>query len=807
MLKNYLKTAYRNLIKTKVFSLLNVLGLAFGITACVLILHYVTFEKSYDTFHKDGDRIYRLRYERTDSDGGAVRFASCCPPAAPLIREGYPDVEKIGRMLHYQAGVSTIHNGQELKFLEERIFFAEPDIFDILKFNFIEGNPLIDLKDPNKAFISASIADKYFGDQNPVGKILSVDKKTDYRIMGIFEDVPSNSHLKFDIILPWKNLENQFGPQYYKEWGHTGSYTYLRLNPRADIPAFEKKLADLVTAQCPWLTDYKMTIDLVLQPLYDIHLTSHYMQEYEINGNRDNVNFLFIIAFFIIVMAWVNYINLSTSRAINRAQETGLRKVVGASRGQLMVQFFLETGIINLFAILFSMILVKIFLPVFSEIAGIPQTAGMWNRLWFWEAMAVFFVAGVLLSGLYPVLVLSSFKPSRVLKGKLGQSQGGINLRKVLVAFQFAMSLALITGTITVYKQLSYMRQQDPGFRMDQTLVIKAPRVRDDLFSEKLTTFKLSLLNNPGISKFCAVTEVPGKQIYWDAGAIRKAGEDISKGKNYQIVGVDYDFIDMFDIKLVQGRNFSKEFPTDRQALLLNETGIKWMGFDSPESALNQQVNYWDDIYTIIGVVKDYHQQSPKHAFEPHIFRLMPEGRDVRGHFIVRLNTQNIRESIRHINAQYEKFFPGNPFNYFFLDEYFNQQYKSDELFGRIFSLFAGLAIIITALGIFGLASFSAVQRTKEIGIRKVLGANIPRILFLLIKDFLVLLVMSFIISIPFLIYGLNRWLQGFANKMDLNVLIFIVPMIIVLGVTLCSVSYQTIKSAKANPIDSIRYE
>ncbi|MBN2411172.1 ABC transporter permease [candidate division KSB1 bacterium] len=807
MLKNYLKTAYRNLLKTKVFSLLNIFGLAFGITACVLILHYVNFEKSYDRFHKDGERIYRLRYDRFDSEGGAVRFASCCPPAAPLIREGYPEVEKIGRMLHVQAGVSTLLDGREIKFLEERIFFAEPDVFDILKFHFIEGDPLIELAEPNKAFVSSSVARKYFGSQDPIGKVLSIDKKTDYRIVGLFEDVPSNSHLKFDILIPWKNLENQYGPQYYEEWGHTGSYTYLRVKPQTDIAAFENKLDDLVTSQCPWLKEYKMTIDLVMQPLYDIHLTSHYLQEYEVNGNRDNVNFLFIIAFFIILMAWVNYINLSTSRAITRAQETGLRKVIGASRAQLIIQFFLETVLINFFAILCTMLLIKLLTPLFSQISGIPLTVGMWSRAWFWEAIAGFFLAGVFLSGLYPVLVLSSFKPSRVLKGRPGISQRGINLRKVLVIFQFVISLALLSGTLTVYKQLSFMRRQDPGFSMDQTLVIKAPRVRDELFSEKMVTFKETLLNNPNIAEFCTVTEVPGRQIYWDNGAIRRAGEDISKGKNYMIVGVDYDFIDVLDIEMVCGRNFSKQYSTDPKALMLNETGVKWMGFDSPESALNQQVDYWGEIYTIIGVVKDYHQQSPKQAFEPQIFRLMPEGRDIRGHFVAVLNAQNIKESVQQINRQYEQFFPGNPFDYFFLDDYFNQQYKFDELFGRIFSLFAGLAIIITALGIFGLASFSAVQRTKEIGIRKVLGADVKRILLLLIQDFVFLLALAGLFVLPVLIFGINRWLESFAKRMDLDAFIFVVPMIIVLCVTLFTVSYQTIKSATANPVDSIRYE
>ncbi|HPG39586.1 MAG TPA: ABC transporter permease [bacterium] len=807
MLQNYFKSAWRNLIKTRVFTLLNIIGLSLGMTACVLILHYVFYEKSFDKFHPGGERIYRLRYERTDSDGSAVRFASCCPPAAPLIRERFPEVEKIGRMLESQVSVSTIQNGREIKFMEKRMFFAEPELFQVMQFEFIEGDPLTGLSEPNRTMISLSIARKYFGDENPIGKTLSVDKKVDYQVVGVFADVQSNSHLKFDILLPWKNLEQQYGPDYYEAWGHTGSYTYLKLKPQTDIPAFETKLAALVTEQCPWLVEYKMKIDLVLQPLYDIHLYSHFMQEYEMNGNRDNVTFLSLIAIFIIIMAWVNYINLSTSRAITRAQETGLRKVIGAARWQLIVQFFLETVIINLFAVLFTMILIKIFLPLFNHITGMPMTIPLWSSVWFWQVMVVLFIAGVFLSGLYPVLVLSSYSPLKVMQGRLTHSRGGIFLRKGLVVFQFVMSLILITGTFTVFRQLSYMRTQDPGFNMEQTLVVQAPRVRNETYPVKLQTLKETLLGYPGVKEFCTATEVPGRQIYWDAGAIHRVGEDPSKGKNYQIVGIDYDFIDFFDIELVCGRSLSKEYSTDKMALLLNETGIKWMGFDSPESALNQQVNYWDEIFTIIGVVKDYHQQSFKEAFEPHIFRLMPEGRGVRGCLVAKLTPGNIKQTVDYVKNQYDEFFPGNPFEYFFLDEYYDQQYKSDEMFGTVFGIFAALAMLITALGLLGLSAFNAAQRNREIGIRKVLGADAHLIFILLVKEFVLLLGLAFVIACPLLIYGLKGWLNGFAARIAVSGMLFLIPALSILVFTLLTISIQTAKSALTNPIEAIKYE
>ena len=531
------------------------------------------------------------------------------------------------------------------------------------------------------------------------------------------------------------------------------------------------------------------------------------MQEYESNGSRDSVNFLFIIALFIILMAWVNYINLSTARALDRAKEVGMRKVVGASRKQLIMQFFFETILVNLAAIFIALGLVELFLPLFSQITGTPLTYSIWKAGVFWTALAAMFLAGVFLSGLYPVAVMSSFKPAAVLKGKLGNFAGGINLRKALVVFQFVMSFVLITGTVAVYRQITFMQSQNLGFNMEQTLVVKAPRVRDASFSEKFPTFKETLLANTDINKFCVVTEVPGKQILWDNGGIHKAGEGKGKGKNYQIVGIDYDFVDVFDLKLVQGRNFSKKFPADKDALILNETAVKWMGFADSPSAVGRQVDYWGKIYTIIGVLKDYHQQSLKEAFEPHIFRLMPHGRGGRGLFALKINSRHINETIRRVQQHYDKFFPGNPFDYFFLDDYFNKQYKGDELFGEVFALFSFLAIFITSLGIFGLSSFTAVQRTREIGIRKTLGAPVSRILLLLTKDFLGLIVVAFIIAVPLSFFGINQWLKSFAYRMSVSSWLFLVPLVIVAGITILTVSAHVIKAALANPVDSLKYE
>ncbi|MFH2035410.1 MAG: ABC transporter permease, partial [Candidatus Zixiibacteriota bacterium] len=439
MFSNYIRVAFRNFLKYKGYSVIDFIGLAMGITACLLIIHYVNYEKSYEKYHSDYERIYRLRYERTDEAGEAVRFASCTPPAAARIRGKYAEVEKIGRMLNTMGSVSY----KNIKYREDRIFYAEPEIFEILSANSIKGNPIEILGKPDNACISQSIALKYFGDEDPIGKIISINKKSDYLVGAVFEDVPHNTHLKYDIILPWENLAAKAGPEYTEAWGHTGTYTYLRVQPGTDPVEFEKKLLNMVETECPWLEEYKLSIDLKMQPLADIHLNSHYMQEYEVNGDKETVDLLFLIAIFIIIIAWVNYTNLSTARAFNRAKEIGLRKVVGASRRQLIVQFFCEIAMVNFISILGAIGLIELFIPYFGQLTGIPSNASILGQNWFWGVLAIVYFTGVIFSGIYPVIAMSSFRPIAVIKGKFGKSSKGINVRKVLVIFQFTVSLVL----------------------------------------------------------------------------------------------------------------------------------------------------------------------------------------------------------------------------------------------------------------------------------------------------------------------------------------------------------------------------
>jgi len=804
MLRNYLVVAFRSLRRTTSASVINILGLAVGMAACLLILHYVTFETSYDNFHKNSDRIYRLRYERTDGSGLSVKFASCCPPAAARIRDKYPEVEKIGRLLNTRGSISR----GETVFLEERIFYAEPDVFDVLKFEFTEGDPLTALSQPGNAFLSQTMARKYFGNENPVGQTISYDKRTDYKVAGVFKDIPANSHLKFDILLPWENMAASAGPEYTEEWGHTGSYTYLRTAPGVDPLAFEGKLQELVQAECTWLKEYNMTIDLKMQPLADIHLTSHYMQEYEANGNRQSVDYLLIIAAFIMVMAWVNFVNLSTAGATARAKEVGLRKVVGASRRQLAVQFFFELAVTNLLAGLCAVVFLALSLPYFNHLIGLQSGYYPWLQGWFWLTFGGMLIVGVFLSGLYPVVVLSSFEPITVMKGFLARAAHGFNLRKVLVVIQFAVAAGLIVATITVFRQISFMRSQDVGFAMDQTLVVRMPRVRDAAsYGSSFESLKETLLQQSGIAKVCHVTEVPGRQIYWDNGGIYRVGQDPTEGKNYQIIGVDYDFADVLELKFVAGRNFSRDFPADGKALVLSETAVRQMGFKDATSAIGEQVNYWDEIFPIIGVVKDHHQQSLKVAYEPHMFRFMPYGRGSMGMITIRLHNGDTRETVDKVRQLYTEFFPGNSFDYFFLDDYYYQQYAADVLFGRVYGLFTLLAVVIIVLGIYGLSSYSVTRLTKEIGIRKVLGATVTGIVGLLTWEFIVLIAIANVIAWPVAYYLMSGWLENFANRTSVGVVTFILAIAATLIVALLTVSFQVIRAARANPVKAIRYE
>jgi putative ABC transport system permease protein len=686
------------------------------------------------------------------------------------------------------------------------MFFAEPQIFEIFNIKFIAGNLATGISSANCAFISESYSRKYFGQNNPMGQTISVDKEMSFVITGIFSDIPEDSHLSIDILLSWPNLITHYGADIESSWGDTGFYTYFRLSPTASPVLFEEKLKELVERDFgEELRSYKLTCSLKVQALKDIHLKSDYMQELKVNGNSDTVLFLNIIAYFILIIAWVNYINITTARALTRATQVGLSKIAGASRIQLVWQFVVETFLINIFALAVSFVLLVLLKPLFHNLTGIPYTFNFWMKGWFWLTMAIVLISNVIFSGIYPVFVITSVKSSRIIQGNYSHSKSGLIVRKALVTFQLLMAISLITCTIFVIRQNRFIREQDKGISIDNILVVRAPRVRDSSFGTRLVTFKEELLKNQAILKFSVGTEVPGRQILWDAGGIFRVGSDQSK--NYQIIGIDYDYLDLIGARIIAGRNFDRSFGSDSSSLILNEKAVLWMEFESPAQAVEGKVNYWDKIYTIAGVVKDYSQQSPKAAFEPHIFRFMPHGRDVRGFLMMKTLPGNDKTILPLVEQKYQEFFPDNPFDFFFLDDYYNQQYRDEKLLGDLFGIFALLSVIITCLGIFGLTSYLMIQKTKEISIRKVMGSDVSNIIRLFSKDFVYITVIALILAVPVAYFWITGWLKTFELRLEITFWSFFLPYLLVQSLTLITIGFIVKKSASANPSVNLRTE
>ncbi|HRH60230.1 MAG TPA: FtsX-like permease family protein, partial [Chitinophagaceae bacterium] len=597
-------------------------------------------------------------------------------------------------------------------------------------------------------------------------------------------------------------------------WLWDGCLTYLLLRKDADpaiveskfVPVVEKSIdAELRSRNIGTYDPKHPGVVYKMQPLTDIHLYSHYMMEPGENGDGKTVYLLLGIAFFIVVIAWVNYINLATARALTRAREVGVRKAVGSHRKQLIVQFLSESAVLNGFALLLALIVVVIAIPGFNQLSGQQLSFSLFGEADFWIGLIVLFVIGVFFSGLYPAFVLSGFKPVEVLKGKLGTSKQGSLLRKSLVVFQFAASLFLLIGTFTVYSQIQYMRKQSLGLNIDQTLVIPKPIVGiDSTFLQKMTAFKQELQQQSSVKNITVSTSIPGEPVDWNAGGIRLAGADESVQNQYRVIGVDYDYINAYGLKMIAGRAFSKEFGSDRSSVIFNRKGIEQLGFNKPEEAIGKKIDFWGDQYTIEGVTENFHQQSLRDAYEPLILRLIP---DVSGMVSIKTNAADAGKTIAAVKTEWSKFFPGNTFEYFFLDEHFDTQYKADQRFGQVFTLFTSLAILVACLGLFGLASFTTLQRTKEIGIRKVLGAGVGSILTLLYREFALLLVIAFAVAAPIAWLTTSNWLQGYAFRINMHWSFFVLPFVAIILIALITVSFQSIKAAVANPVKSLRTE
>lgn len=809
MLKNYFLIATRSFLKHKSFTLLNVIGLTTGIVASLLILQYVKYERSFDTFHSKANDIYRLQYNQWQN--GKLRFecAAAVPAAGAAIKNNFPEVKTFTRLFPV-SGIASYQSPERgtIAFREEKMQIADSSVFEIFDIQLLEGDKISALKGPDKAVLSERAAKKYFASENPIGKTFSWDGSRKFEVTGIFENLPDNSHIKFDFMFSYETLNRETENNSETSWGWYDFNTYVLLEPGTDPKALQAKWDEWLLANRgeDWKRNNNKQ-EFVLQPLLDIHLKSNLLQESqpEEAGDSDSVYALSIIALFILVIAWVNYINLATAKSFERANEVGVRKVMGAMKSQLMKQFLTEAFLVNLFAALMSVLAVRLVWPFFLILSGRNIPLSYLNQADFWILLGALFLVGTLLSGLYPALVLSSFKPVSVLKGKILRTSHGDFLRKSLVIFQFVASVVLIIGSVIVFQQLKFMRNQDLGFNINHTLVLKGPgAIADSVFQQRIEGLKRVSLQIPGIKSMTASSNVPGDEIFWANGISRISGGQENRISGYT-VGIDDDYVPAFDLHIIAGRNFDLDHPNERRSsVILNEAMVNALDYKDAKSTIGEKVQHGGDTLEVVGVLENYHQMSLKEAITPLVYRYTPQ---FALFFSFKVESDNYAKILSALEQPWKEFFPGNPLDHFYLDQFFNRQYDQDKRFGQIFSLFTVLAIFVACLGLFGLASFMTLQRTKEIGIRKVLGSSASQVVVLLSKGFIQLVIIANIIAWPVAWYIMDKWLQSFPYRIDIDILLFVLAGLGVLIIAFLSVGFQTMKAAQINPAITLKSE
>lgn len=821
MLRNLLLTAWRSLTKNKFFSLLNILGLSIGMAVFLLIAQYVYFERSYETFIPDADNIYRVSLEAYLNNDQIFASAENYPGVGPSLKREFPEVLGYARLYNmgYKNNV-VITNEQAtpspIAFKHKRFLYADSSFLPMMGYTMAAGDATTALAEPFNCVVSERYAKMYFGNEDPIGKSLRLqdDDFVDelVKVTGVFKDLPENTHLKFDVLFSYESLypRGTWAVERYRDgWRRKDMYTFVKLLPDADPKALEAKFPAIVDKYKPENKQRNGVDILKLQPLKSIHLQSSLAEEPETNGDEKIVTFLLLIGIFVLVIAWINYVNLATAKAMDRAREVGVRKVMGALKGNLMRQFFMESAMVNLASLALSFGLVALVLPSFNTLSGLSLDVSYLFQDWFLVLILMLWIGGTLLSGFYPAFVLSSFKPVSVLRGKLKNSVSGILLRKSLVVSQFVASAALITGTFIVYNQLDYLMGRDLGVNIDQVLVVERPGIapRDrKAFNSAIDVFRDELKKDPSVVGVATSATIPGKQREYKA-IVKKYGTPDDQAVTIKFNSMDFEFMDVFKMKLIAGRTFNEEYTNDQDtSVIITETTAKIMGFQKPEDAIGQTMAItafqWNPI--IVGVVNDYHQVSLKRAVDPSVFYCSKYGGEF---YSIRVNTANFSQTVDHVKESWNKAFPGNPFEFFFLDDYFNKQYENERKFGSLFTVFAGLAIVVGCLGLFGLSAYSANQRTKEIGIRKALGSTEKGVFILLSMEYIKLVGLSIVLAAPLVWWIMTGWLQGFTYRVTISPVVFVFSGAMVLIIALFAVSFQTIKAARVNPVDSLRYE
>ena len=805
MIRNYFKIAWRNLIKNKIFSLVNIVGLAIGLACFLLIALYVTDELSYDRHYDKADQIYRVDSE-IKFGGNELNLAVNSDPMGATLKKDYPQVEEYTR-LYASSGNKLVKKGNE--FINEQfVTHADSTFFNVFSLPAISGDTRKALNEPNTVVITESTAKKYFGTVDAIGKIIETDNNTPYKVTAVIYDIPKNSHFKFDMIFSMDNVDYQWG-NYLSHNFHT----YIVLRKGTDYKAFEKNFSQYIQKYVLPQAKQMMEISTMeefeksgnrlnysLTPLTKIHLYSDRTVELAPNGNIQYVYIFSAVALFILLIACINFMNLSTARSSNRAREVGIRKVLGTRRKDLITQFLFESTLLAVISLLIAIGIAFLVLPVFNDVAS--KTMSLQS---FFGPKTILFIIALpivvgIVAGSYPAFFLSGFQPIQVLKGKLKLGNKSVGMRSTLVVFQFFTSIALIIGTIIIYKQLNFIQNTKLGFNKDQVLIVNDVYALD----KNLNAFKNEVLQMPGVVSATLSGFLPVNSARNDNTYSKDPVMDSKNALSMQTWRIDYDYIKTLGMEMLKGRNFSKEFGSDSTAVILNESAARVLGYDDPiGKKVYTSMNDKNSSYDIIGVVKNFHYESLRQNIGPLCFVL---GRSAwLASF--KVNAANIPQILKEVESKWKIMAPGMPYSYRFMDDSFDEMYRSEIRVGKIAMIFSLLAIFIACLGLFGLATFMAEQRTKEIGIRKVLGASVQGIIQLLSKDFLKLVLISFCLAVPLAWWGMHTWLQDFAYRIDISWWIFIVAGIAALSIALLTISFQAIRAAIANPVKSLRTE
>ncbi len=802
MLKNYFKISIRNLKKQKGYSVINVAGLALGMACCLLILLYVRDERSYDRYHENAEQVYRVARAWYDEAGDpTLEFAQISPPIGPALQDEMPEVRHAVRIMW--GGSLVRYDNQTYR--ESRFYFAEDAVFKLFTIPFVQGDPETALVEPNTVVLTETMARKYFGADDPIDKVIRLDDTFDLRVTGVIEDVPSNTHFHYDFLASFATLTAQpWSERWASNWGGNNNFaTYVLLEEGAASADLEAKLPAFLDRH--YVLHHGASSRLLLQPLPDIHLHSNLDAELEPNGNVAYVYLFAAIAFFILLIACFNFMNLATARAAKRAREVGMRKVLGAERQQLITQFLGESIMLTLIAMIFAAMLAELFLPVFNYLSGKELQLFGDDVLFVMLGLAGIALFVGLAAGSYPAFFLSAFQPVEVLK-KATRGSWRSRVRAALVVAQFAISIVLLVGVGLIVRQIDYVQTKNLGFDDEQIVIANTTQAMRADFE----AFRMRLLEHPGVLAVTASEYIPSGQLTNSIDVQAEVDGQIQRFGSLALLAVDHDFTRTYDMEIVAGRAFSKEIASDSlQGFVLNEAAVQAVGWASPEEAAGKffmldSENLADRRGAVVGVVKDFHFESLRERITPLVMYIRP-GRYQRA--AIKIAAGDPTETLAFLEAQWQTYTPNAPLAYSFLDQRFAGLYQAEEQFGQIAGAFALLAMFIACLGLFGLASFAAEQRTKEIGVRKTLGASAGSIVLLLSRDFTQVVLIAFVVACPLAYFAMDRWLDTFAYRVEISWPLFLMAGSLALAIALLTVSYQAVRAALADPVKALRYE